>query len=64
MSASSVNSSHAQIISQQLQVSSASVQRKDSDGDNDGSSAAKATAPASTINTQGQTVGTHVNTTA
>lgn len=59
MSVSSVNSGQ-QAALQQVAVQ---TQRKDSDGDNDGSSAA-AVQSAPTTNTSGQTVGTHVNTTA
>jgi len=36
----------------------------DNDGDSDGSSGAAAPAPAPTVNAQGQTIGTRINTTA
>ena len=62
MSVNSVSANHQQVAAQQLQAAS-QTQRKDSDGDADGSSAVAAQA-APTTNTSGQTVGTHVNTTA
>lgn len=61
------SSNNAQIAAMlQQQVESQSVQRseRENDGDKDNSAAAVAKQAAPTVNTQGQTVGTVVNTSA